>query len=230
MREGGRGGNDESPGLIERASLYFSQPTPGTVLHSGDENFNQELQKLYSAAESNGAERLLLLKAKLRLANITGAQCAFVSKRILLDDENIAVEMPPIGEPGPCLIGAAIYFNDGKGIELRDRNFNYHAHSCPCAYMRHDKVFIIPERLNEFIANNLNKLPIPGEAYIGIPLFAEDRCVGHFGLMWSAEGAAERSLSWGCLEMLCHALEDMILERLLEGRDFAKPAAPASKP
>jgi signal transduction histidine kinase len=40
------------------------------------------------------------------------------------------------------------------------------------------------------------------------------------------EGAARRVLSWGFLEMLFHSLEDMILERVLEGNEFAKSAQP----
>ncbi|EON69186.1 hypothetical protein W97_08544 [Coniosporium apollinis CBS 100218] len=244
MRDGGRGADHLCSEFIGRESLCFALPAPGEVLHNGHEAFTHELSKLYRLAENNAAERLVELKGDLRkadtetfwelltegLAKITGAQYAFVSKRILVDDENIAVEMPPIGEPGSCLMGAAFYIGDGKEIELRPRNFKYHAYSCPCAYMRHDKVFIIPERLDEFIVNNPNQLAIPGEAYIGVPLFAEGKCVGHFGVMWSPEGAANRSLGWGYIEMLCHALEDIILERLLEGRDFAKPAPPPSKP
>jgi signal transduction histidine kinase len=92
--------------------------------------------------------------------------------------------------------------------------------------MKHDKVFIIPERLNDFILDNPNDLIIPGEAYLGIPLFAEGKCFAHFGVMWGKEGAARRVLSWGFLEMLFHGLEDMILERVLEGNDFAKSAEP----
>jgi signal transduction histidine kinase len=42
--------------------------------------------------------------------------------------------------------------------------------------------------------------------------------------MWGKEGAARRVLSWGFLEMLFHSLEDMILERVLEGNEFAKSA------
>ncbi|KAK5003049.1 hypothetical protein LTR28_010649, partial [Elasticomyces elasticus] len=92
--------------------------------------------------------------------------------------------------------------------------------------MRHDKIFIIPERLNDFIGPaNPNKLPFPGEAYMGVPLFAEGKCFAHFGVMWSAEGAAKRQLSWAYLEMMFHSLEDLILQRFLEGANFIKSAA-----
>jgi len=235
----GQGG--EPPDIIiPRDSLCLSRPSPGVVLHSGQDGFTEELRRLYAVAESNAAEQLIRLKDRLRkldtesfwalltegLANITRAQYAFVSKRIVLDDENIAVEMPPIGESGSCLMGAALYTDDGHGEVTRLRNFKYHAYSCPCAYMRHDKVFVIPEGLNDFIINNPNKLNLPGEAYIGVPLFAEGKCFAHFGVMWSPEGATKRDLSWAYIEMLCHSLEDMILERVLEGRNFAKSVAP----
>jgi signal transduction histidine kinase len=92
--------------------------------------------------------------------------------------------------------------------------------------MRHDKIFIIPDKLNEFIIDNPNPLVVPGEAYLGIPLWFDGKCFAHFGVMWSKEGAARRNLGWGYLELLCHSLEDLILERVLEARDFAKSAAP----
>ncbi|KAF3038775.1 hypothetical protein E8E12_001404 [Didymella heteroderae] len=224
---------------MERRSVAFSQPSPGMVVQEGESGFKEELSRLYDPAESNAAEQLVDLKNALRtadtdsfwslltkgLARIADAQYAFVSKRILVDEKNVAVEMPPIGEPGSCLMGEAFYINDDQGNGPGHlRNFKYHAYQCPCAYMKHDKIFVIPERLNEFIVNNPNDLIIPGEAYLGIPLFAEGKCFAHFGVMWGKEGAARRTLSWGFLETLFHALEDMILERVLEGDKFAESA------
>ncbi|KAF2684668.1 hypothetical protein K458DRAFT_442511 [Lentithecium fluviatile CBS 122367] len=232
------------PDVMERRSLCFSRPKPGMVVHGGDKGFKEELLRHYSPAESNAAEELVKLKDGLRhadadafwhlltegLANLVDAQYAFVSKRILRDDKDVAVEMPPIGEPGACLMGAAFYINDGHGFNTYLRNFKYHAYSCPCAYMRHDKIFIIPEKLNDFIVNNPNELVVPGEAYLGIPLFAEGKCFAHFGVMWSPEGAARRQLSWGYLEMLLHGLEDLVLDRVLQGQHFAKSAEEVLEP
>ena len=229
------------PDIMERRSVALSQPSPGVVVQEGENGFKEELSRLYNAAESNAAEQLVELKSALRtadtdsfwslltkgLARMADAQYAFVSKRILVDEKDIAVEMPPIGEPGSCLMGEAFYINDDHGHGPGHlRNFKYHAYQCPCAYMKHDKIFVIPERLNDFIVNNPNDLIIPGEAYLGIPLFAEGKCFAHFGVMWGKEGAARRTLSWGFLEMLFHALEDLILERVLAGNDFAKSAQP----
>jgi len=226
----------EPPDIVERASLAVSQPVGGLVLQRGDEGFAKELGSLYPIAENNVAEHLVTLKARLRdasseefwssvtkgLAELTDAQYAFISKRILVDDEDVAVEMPPIGEPGSCLMGAAFYYNDEKGIEGTARNIRYKAYDCPCAYMKHDKVFLIPAQLNDFIVDNPNQanLVVPGEAYMGIPLFADGKCFGHFGVMWSAQGAARRRLSWTFIEMMLHSLEDLILNRLVDKSDF----------
>lgn len=229
------------PDIIERQSLCFSRPLPGMVAQPGESGFKEGLSQLYSAAESNAAEQLVQLKDALRkadtdtfwalltegLAKIADAQYAFVSKRILVDDRNVAVELPPLGEPGSCLMGEAFYINDDRGIGPGHlRNFKYHAYQCPCAYMKLDKIFIIPERLNDFIINNPNDLLIPGEAFLGIPLFAEGKCFAHFGVMWGKEGAERRNLSWGYLEMLLHSLEDLILDRVLDGNQFANAAQP----
>lgn len=232
------------PDVTERESLCLSRPSPGMVVHSGDTGFSEDLLRLYSPAESNAAEQLIKLKDALRhahnddfwkmltegLTQLADSQYAFVAKRILKDDKDAAVEMPPLGEPGACLMGAAIYITDGHDFNTHMSNFKYHAYSCPCAYMKYDKIFIIPEKLNDFIVNNPNEMVVPGEAYIGIPLFADGKCFAHFGVMWSPEGAARRQLGWGYLEMLLHSLEDLVLERILQGQDFAASAPTLQQP
>jgi hypothetical protein len=229
------------PDIMERQTLALSRPLPGVVVQEGEAGFKDDILRLYNPAENNAVEQLVKLKETLTtadtdsfwvlltegIAHMTDAQYAFVSKRILVDDKDVAVEMPPIGETGSCLMGEAFYIKDDYGNGPGHfRNFKYHAYQCPCAYMKHDKVFVIPERLNEFIVNNPNDLIIPGEAYLGIPLFAEGKCFAHFGVMWGAEGAARRTLSWSFLESLLHGLEDLILKRAVEGTDFAKAAQP----
>ncbi len=224
--------------VIERKSLCLPSTSPGIVAHHGLEGFRDNISRYYNVAESNAAEQLVELKRRLETAGkeefwkwlmegmttIAGSQYGFVAKRILMDDEDTAIEMPPIGEPGSCLLGVAFYYNDGREVEGFHRDYKYLAFGAPCAHMKHDKVFLIPERLGEFITNNPNAFPFPAEAYLGIPLFAEGKCFAHFGMMWHHDGRSKLSLSWGFLEMLLHALEDMILKRLLEGQGFAKPA------
>lgn len=232
-------GSGFGPVVIERRTVALAQPDTGAVTQDGDPHFAKELSRLYTPEESTALEAVLSLKARLRvsgtddfwsqvtdgIAAILGAEMSFVSKRVLVDEQNAAIEMPPIGEPGACLMAAAFHYCDrSSGSKSTSKNFKYHAYGCPCAYMRHDKVFIIPERLNDFITDNPNKLPCTGEAYIAVPLFAEGKCFAHFGVLWSTEGAACRKLSWAFTEMLLHSLEDMILQRLLEGSNFVKPA------
>lgn len=222
--------------MMERTTLCVSGPEPGVAAHDGDAGFRETVGQHYSVAESNAVEQLVRLKKKLRdastydfwsllmegMTRLTGAQYGFVTKRILVDDQDSAIEMPPIGEPGSCLLGVAFYYNDGEKLEHLHRDYKYLAYGAPCHNMKHDKVFLIPEGLNEFILNNPNAFPFPTEAYLGVPLFAEGKCFAHFGLMWSLKGVENLRLGWAYIEMLLHSLEDVILERLLDGQSYAK--------
>ncbi|KAL9099288.1 MAG: hypothetical protein Q9163_005194 [Psora crenata] len=229
----------EDDGLVEmlkRSTICVSGPEPGVAVHQGDAGFSETLQQHYTAAENNAIEQLVHLKLRLRRAStydfwrllmdgmtsIVGAQYGFVSKRILIDDQKSAIEMPPIGQPGSCLLGVAFYWNDGGKMQDLVRDYKYWASGAPCAHMKHDKVFLIPNGLPKFVPNNPNPFPFPAEAYIGIPLFAQGKCFGHFGLMWNKHGTENLKLSWAYIETLLHSLEDIILERLLEGRGYAK--------
>lgn len=156
------------------------------------------------------------------MSTILGAGMTFVMKRMLVDEQEAAVEMPPHGTPGSCMMAAAFHYCSSSGQRETLKGNKFCAYGCPCAYMRNDKVFLIPERLNEFITNNPNKLPVRAEAYMAVPLFAEGKCFAHFGAMWSKEEAAERKLSWAFIEMTLRSLEDMILRRLLDGTNFAR--------
>ena len=222
--------------LKERKTLCVSSPIPGVAAHDGDEGFRETVQRHYDGAENNAAERIIALKAELKdaptekfwsglmegMTSITGSQYAFVAKRILVDDNDSAVEMPPIGEPGSCLVAVAMFYNDGRQIKALLRDYKYLAYGAPCSHMKHDKVFLVPEGLQDFITDNPNELPLPTDAYLGLPLFSGGKCFAHFGLMWSEEGLEKRSLGWGYLEMLLHALEDMIEQRLVQGQSFGK--------
>ena len=222
--------------LLERTSLCISGPTPGVPSHTGDEGFCEKVQQHYSIAENNATEKLVHLKAELKRAtthdfwrllmegitSITGAQYGFVAKRILVDDQDSAVEMPPIGEPGSCLLGVAFYYNDGHEVQGLHRDYKYLAYGAPCHHMKHDKVFLIPNNLQEFITNNPNNFPFPTEAYLGVPLFAEGKCFAHFGMMWTAQALEKLDLGWAFIEMLLHSLEDAINDRLVDGQSFSK--------
>ncbi|KAI9727830.1 MAG: hypothetical protein M1834_007876 [Cirrosporium novae-zelandiae] len=232
------------PQLVDRATICLASDQPGITLHKGDDGFGEKLARHFPADESSALEQLITLKAKLKgaeaeefwkllmegMTTITSAQYGFVAKRILVDNQNAAVEMPPIGQEGSCLMGVAFYYNDGGEIKDMHRDYKYLAWGCPCAHMRHDKTFLIPEKLNSFIMDNPNKLPIAGEAYLGVPLFSEGKCLSHFGIMWGAKGLEQLTFGWGFLEMMLHSLEDLILERLVQGQGFARPTSLVKSP
>jgi hypothetical protein len=230
---------DKPPDLLERETLCIAQPIPNLVLHRGDDGYRESLQRHYRTEESNASERLIRFKTALKacqteeefwpmateaLAELTGAQYGFISKRIVVDDEDSAVEMPPFGEKGSCLMGQALYFNDGKGNKGNPRDVKYQVYGCPCEFMKHDKVLLIPERLNEFIVDNPNAAAfvVPAEAYLAIPLVDDEgKCFAHFGAMWSKEGLSKLNLSWGFVEMMYHSLEDVLLAGFLHRGRFA---------
>ena len=231
-------GDKEKPAplLIDRSSLCLPDFDTGVFVHNGNVTFERDVRRHYAITESNVSERTMELKRRLRTAtthdfwmllmegmtSIVDAQYGFVAKRILVDDENSAVEMPPLGEPGSCLMGLAYYYNDGGQQTGMFRDYKYLAYGAPCAGMRHEKVLLIPERLDVFTPGNVNKFPFPADAYLGIPLFAEGKCFAHFGLMWTPEANKRRDLSWGFLELFLHSLEDLILQRILDGDNFAR--------
>lgn len=232
---------------IARSTLCVPNFAQDAITHAGDEGFSDVLRKYFVSTENNASERLVAMKEKLRdasthdfwsilmeeMCEITGSQCGFVAKRMLVDDSHTAVEMPPLGEPGSCLMGVAFYVNDGQEVKKLFRDYQFHAYGAPCAYMKHDKVFIVPERMMDLVPNNPNAGSLPwkeSDAYIGIPLFADGKCFAHFGMIWSSEGNARRNLGWGYIEMFMHALEDLVIERILSGRSFAKEPEPEAKP
>jgi len=237
--EAGRSDVDEAAAFKRRESLCISQAAPNHVLHSGDDGYREELRRHYKKEESNATEQLVEFKAALQasrteeefwpmategLAELTGAQYAFISKRMVVDDEDAAVEMPPIGEKGSCLMAQALYFNDGHGTKMNHSNVKYKAYCCPCEFMKHDKVFLIPERLNEFIIDNPNQAGfiIPAEAYLALPLKDQDgKCFAHFGVMWTTEGLSKLGLSWAFIEMMFHSLEDLFVAGFLQRGRFA---------
>lgn len=226
----------KKPPLISRKSLCLTSAHGGSTLtiHHGDENFDRELGRWYDNEESNILEQLVELKEKLyaatneefwclcaeQMAELIGGQLSFIAKRILVDDQDTAVEMPPLGEAGSCLMAAAFYYNDGHGRTGNAKNLKYSAYGAPCGYMRHDKVLVVPEKVADLFPENPNELPFNADSYIGIPLFADGKCFAHFGVMWSVEGNRNRKLSWSTVEMFMHSLEDLILQRFLEGSRF----------
>lgn len=141
MSLGSEGDSSAEDGLPGRATLCLPNFEKETVTHAGDDGFEDSVRRYLDLAENNATERLVTLKEKLRqasthdfwglcmeeLCDITGSQCGFVAKRILVDDHDTAVEMPPLGEAGSCLMGVAFYLNNGRDVNRLYRDYRYHA-------------------------------------------------------------------------------------------------------
>lgn len=243
------GESPEPPdGRPTRDSMCIALPAPNSVIHNGEHGFQEELGRHYKDAESIALERMFKLKAALKatqteeefwpmategLADITGAQYSFINKRMVAEDEDANVEMPPYGTPGSCILCQAMYFNDGHGNSGGRQNLKYSIYGAPCEYMKHDKVFLLPERLNEAITNNPNasQFIVPAEAYLAVPLFDNDgKCFGHFGAMWSQEGLQKRQLGWAFTELLFHSMEDLLLAGFKDRGRFASALKVAANP
>ncbi|OBT44334.1 hypothetical protein VE00_05899 [Pseudogymnoascus sp. WSF 3629] len=224
---------------IERASLCLPDITRGVVSHQGEDGFGGILKQYYNTPENDALERLVLLKKRLRDANyhdfwtallrevcdIGHAQCGFVAKPADPDPSSTAVGVPLLGDPGSDILGVGFYLNSGGDVDQMHHNYRYHVQGTSCIHMQNDKVFLIPERLTDFVKDGWDKMPWENsEAYLGIPISHGGNPVAHFAMVWTAEGAAKRKLSWAFLEMFMHGLEDMILGRLLEDKGAAEEA------
>jgi hypothetical protein len=230
-----------------RRTLAVSNPqrNPAAILTAGDASFTDEASRHYGEFEGAATDRLIALKRCLRqakddefwsvatrgIARLLGAQYAFVSKQLEVDDDDPSAAYPPLGEPGSCLMGLSVYFNDGNGSEMEQKKTKYSAYSSPCEHMKHNRVLLIPERLSEVIPNNPNNLPQQPEAYLAVPLSVVDPVSGkdiffaHFGAMWTADGLDKRTLSFAFAELLLHGLSDLILDAFIE-RGLAYSRAP----
>jgi hypothetical protein len=231
------------PGTTRR-TLAISDPQQCDIiiLTSDDAGFVDEASRHYREPVGSATDKLIVLKRCLRnikgdefwsvatrgIADLLGSQYAFISKRHEVDDDDPTLVLPPLGEPGSCLMGMSIYFNDGKGYETEQKKAKYMAYSSPCEYMKYDKVLLIPERLSELMPNNQNQLEQPPEAYLAVPLSITDPVSGkeiffaHFGVMWTAEGLDKRSLPYAFAELLLHGLSDLILDAFID-RGLAYP-------
>lgn len=227
--------------LLQRASLCMPNYGTCSMVQAGEDGFSNALQDYAPSVESNALERLVQLKSALRQAptldfwetllreicGITGAQCAFVTKRILVNDDETAVELPEPNERGMCLVGVATYIRSSSGNDTSEKGYQYHAERTPCPSMRHNKVCIVTEKFSELCPDCLKFFPGKQcEAFIGVPLCHEGKCFANFGAVWDVEGIRERRLGWGFIELLMHSLEDMVLQRILDGGGFAKEAVP----
>lgn len=217
--------------MLSRKTLCLASQAPGFTLHDGDDIFLSTVKNHYSSAENDAAEKLMKLKRNVAclstdqfwrallpgIADILQAEYITIAKRILPDDPSSVVEMPAIGEPGSCFNAVALYINDGKSQDLVT-DYSYLTYGGACAQMRYDKVFLAPHSLAKYMPTRVEEFRVTPESYIGIPLFHQDKCYGHIACVWSDGSSFKNSgLTWGFTEMIFHALEDIIGQRLLEG-------------
>lgn len=191
------------------------------------------MARFYTPEESLAIDRLIDLKTQLETANgdnfwtsttegmaqVSGAQYAFISKRMDHDENDPSIALPPLGEPHSCLLGLSIFYSGGEKESFNAKSAKYIAYESPCAHMKHGKVCLIPERLSEMMPNNPNGLPEEPEAYLAIPLStatSSPKVFAHVGVMWTASGLAKRSLGFPFLEMMLHSLEDIIIAQFVE--------------
>ncbi|GAD96385.1 hypothetical protein PVAR5_5039 [Paecilomyces variotii No. 5] len=212
-----------TPSILPRKSLCLSSDQPGVAVHSGDSNFAESVVKYFDVAQSNAVEQLVALKDELRMVetkifwqrlmegvtSICGAQYGFVAKTTATDGEVVS---SPLGV-------AYSQREDGHHIEEMSRDHRYFACSTLRDRMKHAKMFLIPEKLGSFLQNEADQLPSAAEAYLGVPLFSQGKCIAYFGLLWSKDGLKRRNLPWSYLEMILHSLEEMIIQRVLTGAE-----------
>ena len=81
-----------------------------------------------------------------------------------------------------------------------------------------DKIYVVPERLGSVVGDDMDEC-IPFEACLAVPLYSAGKNFAHFGLLWTLNGLSSRDVSWAYLEMILHSFEDLILLRMVEGKD-----------
>lgn len=214
----------------DRSTICFGLPSPNDVALPGDSRFPDVLAKTYNRREAILQERTIALKDRARdaahddfwqivaagIAELFEAQLSFISTRVT-HDRNTGKALPQIGERGSYLNALALYVNDGKDINAFEREVLYKAWDCPCEGMKYGKVFIIPSEADKFTPHNPNAafLPFTLDSYMGLPIFTKGVNVGHFGLVWTHEGALKRNVSWSFIEAILHSLEDLVLQHIM---------------
>lgn len=217
----------ENDPVLSSSSSFRSDPLdPCLSSESTDTTATTSLANLpVDAAEAAAAERLVVLKNALRaadrdsfweqllggLTSLCNAQCGFVVKAVAGHGRAGS------GHDEDMRVVSCIY-DDGHGRRSTIKDCDFASHNTACAEVAsRGKVFLIPSGLSSSpFAASSRVLPFSSEAYMGAPLFSEDgQFIGHFGMMWTAEGLQRKSLSWTYLEMILHSLEDIVCRRVL---------------
>lgn len=151
------------------------------------------------------------------LVDVTGAQCAFVSRSTVdVDYEPASENEQPIlaSTDLQAVITMSVCSRDGKRVAHIHPNQHWEIEGSFCE----DKVILIPHSLptrHPHMANNF--IGTGMEAYLSIPLWQGSTHIGCYGLLWTAEGLQNRPrLSWGYLTTFLSALEDLVQTRVLK--------------
>ncbi|EEH37846.2 histidine kinase M7 [Paracoccidioides lutzii Pb01] len=228
--------------FLNRQTLCVPGLYPGLIASAGAPEFMTGMTRHYEVGQSNAIERLLKLKEELRdseteafwkclmegIAGICNAQCSFVAQS---NPEHAQTQsgydtvMSTSETPEFPYLGVCLYYNDGQSITAMHRNYKYFSRAIPCDFMKHDKVYLIPENLALHMESDPNMFPFPMDAYLAVPLFSDGKCFAHFGLMWTVDGREKCDVSWAYLEMILHSMEDLVQHRLLNEQSYKKAAS-----
>ena len=185
-------------------------------------------------AEERAARQIWELKTVLRskaasadfwqilvegMVEITGAQSSFVARRIQDDMENSTAKDHPCVDP-KCtgtqkMLAIASCLDDGRG-----RRKIYHLQEYVTEHsLAQEKVILITNSLvdkHPIMGEILSFDFIPFEAMLCVPLSHGTECMTQMGLLWTKEGLRSRPpMSWGCITMILHALEDLVQSHLI---------------
>lgn len=184
-------------------------------------------------AEEKAAQQIWELKTVLRskaasadfwqilvegMAEITGAQSSFVARRIQDDEETSSTEIHPCVDP-TCtgtqkMLAIASCLDDGRG-----KRKIYHQQEYVTEHsLAQEQVILIPHSLAEkhpIMKNILSLDFIPYEAMLCVPLSHGAEYMTQMGLLWTKDGLRSRPpMTWGCITMILHALEDLVQSHL----------------
>ena len=199
--------------------MTFSNALCATALDAEDKAARQVWElKAQLRSKANSAEFWPILVEGI--VEITGAQSSFVSRRKQDDLDNSPTEDHPCADPKCAgtqkMLAIASCLDDGRG-----KRKIYHLQEYVIEHsLAQEKVILIPQSLTEKhpIMKNIPSLdPIPYEAMLCVPLSHGTESMTQMGLLWTREGLRSRpSMTWGCITMILHALEDLVQSHLVK--------------
>lgn len=144
------------------------------------------------------------------MVDVTGALCAFVSRRI--PKEKYSKGNNPT--EFESMLAHAFYYDDRKGPPRIHQHQEYEADH----QLTQEKVVLIPHSLNNLypkMSTLVSMSPVTTEAYLAIPLWQGDICFAQMGLLWTKDGLQKKPpLSWGYLTTFLLGLEEAVQKRL----------------